>query len=1515
MDEEVKIPIKLAVDSSDLEELKQEVSKTFSDIHRYEGKLSGKGDTFKLKGIADMEQTLNGTISNIGTMIQEFNNLRFDTPVKALSDVQSKIDDTNKSIQEEKANIRDINQLLEESRKSIDAAYKRRSRALTAEKKLEDRYKAQQKAIDPSEKGSKSKLKDLEKEYKAQKAIYDDRINKANTVLAADKASRATAVNDLQVAKSRLQSDEEHLDKLREEEAELKTIASSEQLTNQYLAEKKARMKEINAELKKQQEMTYAGSGQARESLETDQAKTGVSSRTKYEEAVYKEKEKAAKEAAKAAEEASKQEQAQINATIQSYNKEAAAIKRSASQYYYKLRAIKMLGFVVNQASTAVDNFGKKAVSSATKALNAYMRLIPGVNAVKKAISSAASGQSKLSKETKNLTKANNGLNLTFGQLIKKLLAYGLGIRSIYMLFRKLRKAISEGFESMAQQVDDVNEKMSSIVTSMNQMKAGITAAVQPLLSVLAPALEKIAAVVAEIAYQVASFIAALTGQSLVYKAARVQMDYAASLDKTGKSAKKAKKELAGFDELNVLHTKDDSGGGDLGGMAWDPVELSQKAKDFADKVKEIFRKLFDPLKKAWDKVGAYVIKSWKDGLLEVKALGASVARDFWKVWEESATQKIFENILFVIADMGQIVGNLARNLRKAWDTARNGYRIFASIRDIVLILSQGLRDAADYTVEWSRHLDFVPAMTHLADAMQSKLVPAVQKVVDLFVILYEQVALKLTKDFIEKALPKMETILGKVAEAIGNIAENVRIAFQSGSNGLGIINNLESLIGIIGDTISDCANKTAEWAKELDFKPLLSSTKNMLKEIEPLISAISGAVGDLWNNTLLPFYKFLIEKGFPKLNDALAEIGGGDWTNFSNTMTSLSQALESFFELAWDVLVEIIKDLGLAFKDFANSDTFASIVQGFKDWVDKADPEKLANKLERLIVEFVALKGVLHLLAKVIMPVITGFMTIQNVFMQGAMTKKVNEIAQSVAKLNGEAVNTANGGILGLVGKFKGLLANLDTVNPQLLTITNTIAGIGAVVGGAILAIANFSDMMVNGFSAGNEAAMLLGIAITAIGAILLGAPALVAGVVAAVVAVVANFVIAIQTMPEEFAKKVNDFGDAIGKIPEKFEAFFSMVLDKVKDFGHNLGVKFGEVIANAPAKFEEWKNKLKVFIANVDWMELGINILKGILYIFSLPARLMVFIVEAVGNFVKSFIDGFKQGMGISSPSKVMEPYGQYVLQGILQGITNALNLVSSTVNRVVNSIKSYFSSGLSASTLVNTGYNLLVGLINGIIDGFNRAYQRVREGCTNIVNIARSIFDIGSPSKVFKEIGGYLMEGMTIGIDDEAKETDAAMADAMDNLIPEPDVNNDFGQTFLDKLTTIKQDAIEIVNSMAEEMQTSMAGLSNIFNFDLTSQMNKLSAVKIPSIAQGQVLPATASFVSGGTQSEQDYSSLANALSSAIVDAITTTSYNRNDSGDTVIQIDGREVFRAVKTQNQLYRKSTGRSAFEG
>ena len=76
----------------------------------------------------------------------------------------------------------------------------------------------------------------------------------------------------------------------------------------------------------------------------------------------------------------------------------------------------------------------------------------------------------------------------------------------------------------------------------------------------------------------------------------------------------------------------------------------------------------------------------------------------------------------------------------------------------------------------------------------------------------------------------------------------------------------------------------------------------------------------------------------------------------------------------------------------------------------------------------------------------------------------------------------------------------------------TQLFAGIGSLVGGAVLAVSNAFVMWRSGFSWLHETLMVLGVAIAAVGAVILGMPATVAAAVAGAVAAVATAVVLIH-------------------------------------------------------------------------------------------------------------------------------------------------------------------------------------------------------------------------------------------------------------------------------------------------------------------------------------------------------------------------------------------------------------------
>ena len=78
------------------------------------------------------------------------------------------------------------------------------------------------------------------------------------------------------------------------------------------------------------------------------------------------------------------------------------------------------------------------------------------------------------------------------------------------------------------------------LMSALTQLKNALATAFNPILTAAAPALTKFINLLSQAFTYVGMFFGALTGQKTFTKAVAVQQDYAASLDKTADSAKKA---------------------------------------------------------------------------------------------------------------------------------------------------------------------------------------------------------------------------------------------------------------------------------------------------------------------------------------------------------------------------------------------------------------------------------------------------------------------------------------------------------------------------------------------------------------------------------------------------------------------------------------------------------------------------------------------------------------------------------------------------------------------------------------------------------------------------------------------------------------------------------------------------------------------------------------------------------------------------------------------------------------
>lgn len=192
------------------------------------------------------------------------------------------------------------------------------------------------------------------------------------------------------------------------------------------------------------------------------------------------------------------------------------------------------------------------------------------------------------------------GLNNGMKKGVLAFLKYGIGIRSLFALFNRLRSVIQDGIANMAKYDKETRNSLIGIKSSMAELKGNFTSVFAGLLNSLAPVIQTIINWLSTAISKVAEFFAALSGKGTFKRAVANTGAIASNLDGAASGAKEAKKQLAGFDELNVLQDNTSGGGG--GGGASDvmyeevPVELTPTM----EKLKTIFEEIWGIIKNIW---------------------------------------------------------------------------------------------------------------------------------------------------------------------------------------------------------------------------------------------------------------------------------------------------------------------------------------------------------------------------------------------------------------------------------------------------------------------------------------------------------------------------------------------------------------------------------------------------------------------------------------------------------------------------------------------------------------------------------------------------------------------------------------------------------------------------------------------------------------------------------------------------------------------------------------------------
>ena len=285
---------------------------------------------------------------------------------------------------------------------------------------------------------------------------------------------------------------------------------------------------------------------------------------------------------------------------------------------------------------------------------------------------------SKASESIKNVGNEAGKTSSTFRSLTK-MMGYAFGIRSAFMLIRKAVQAAKEAIADAARQFPKFGAQVNQLKRQSQQLKSAFGGMFIPLYKAAMPILSAVYNFAIKVFNGIAMVMAKLFGQKSVFQAVggvtAADVEAANAIDKSAAASKKdakakdeqkkkvkeLKAELAGFDELNILHfdkqeeeAPEDEALDDLGGAGGGGAGLTQGGlfeevavgsslwEDFYNLVKDTkpwqileksAKKAFDEIAKHAEKAEKRISKSWEVNsarmLVSIQHLGPKMAESF----------------------------------------------------------------------------------------------------------------------------------------------------------------------------------------------------------------------------------------------------------------------------------------------------------------------------------------------------------------------------------------------------------------------------------------------------------------------------------------------------------------------------------------------------------------------------------------------------------------------------------------------------------------------------------------------------------------------------------------------------------------------------------------------------------------------------------------------------------------------------------------------------------------------
>ena len=176
---------------------------------------------------------------------------------------------------------------------------------------------------------------------------------------------------------------------------------------------------------------------------------------------------------------------------------------------------------------------------------------------------------------------------------IKNLLKYGIGIRSLFVLFRQLKQYTIEAVKAYAENDPETKKSINELKASLQGLKGSWGAAFAPVVNAVIPILKTLIDWLTSASNAVAMFLAIIAGKSTFKKAIANTGKLSENLSSGAGAAKELKKQLMGIDTLTIAQDSSGGGGGGGSGGAYDWVEEPINTDSLTGRLALAFKDVF----------------------------------------------------------------------------------------------------------------------------------------------------------------------------------------------------------------------------------------------------------------------------------------------------------------------------------------------------------------------------------------------------------------------------------------------------------------------------------------------------------------------------------------------------------------------------------------------------------------------------------------------------------------------------------------------------------------------------------------------------------------------------------------------------------------------------------------------------------------------------------------------------------------------------------------------------------